>query len=137
MQGKGLPAQRQTSAVQRQDADAPPNNTGLPDGLKAGLETLSGMDMSSLLGDLFEIRFNLTLPGSIGANNATSVNGNTLTWEVDLTDEGGSFEAVSTVGGGSSAMLLGGAAVAADYLSLSVSPKVMPAEVEGGPLRVA
>ena len=66
-----------------------------------------------IIGDLFEIRFNLTLPGTIGANNATSVNGNTLTWEVDLTDEGGTFEAVSTVGGGSSAMMIGGAAVAA------------------------
>ncbi len=99
----------------RFEADSSGVSDGIGDALSQsdGGDMMSGMDMSSLLGDLFEIRFNLTLPGSIGANNATSVNGNTLTWEVDLTDEGGTFEAVSTVGGGSSAMLLGGAAVAA------------------------
>jgi hypothetical protein len=34
-------------------------------------------------------------------------------WNVDVTDEGGTYEAVSSVGGGSSALLVGGAAVAA------------------------
>ena len=99
----------------RFEADASGVNDGLGDALgeSGGEDMLSGMDPSMILGDLFEIRFNLTLPGTIGANNATSVNGNTLTWEVDVTDEGGTFEAVSTVGGGSSAMLIGGAAVAA------------------------
>lgn len=95
------------------------DSSGVSDGLGDALgesgsdDMLSGMDPSMILGDLFEIRFNLTLPGSIGENNADSVNGNTLTWNLDLTDEGGTFEAVSTVGGGSSAMLIGGAAVAA------------------------
>lgn len=99
----------------RFEADTSGVNEGLGDALgeTGGEDMLSGMDPSMILGDLFEIRFNLTLPGTIGANNATSVNGNTLTWEVDLTDEGGTFEAVSTVGGGSSALLIGGAAVAA------------------------
>ena len=98
----------------RFEADASGVNEGLTDALgdSGGDDMMSGMDMSSIIGDLFEIRFNLTLPGTIGANNATSVNGNTLTWEVDLTDEGGTFEAVSTVGGGSSALLIGGVAVA-------------------------
>lgn len=99
----------------RFEADASGVSEGLGDALgeSGGDDMLSGMDPSMILGDLFEIRFNLTLPGTIGANNATSVNGNTLTWDVDLTDEGGTFEAVSTVGGGSSAMMIGATAIAA------------------------
>ena len=93
--------------------------SGLDEGLSdavgetGGDDLLSGIDPTSLFEDLFEIRFKLTLPGTIGANNADSVNGNTLTWNVDVADEGGTYEAVSTVGGGSSALLLGGAAIAA------------------------
>ncbi len=82
-------------------------------GESGGEDMLSGLDASSIIGDLFEIRFHLTLPGSIGANNADSVDGNTLTWNLDLTQEAGTFEAVSTVGGGSSALLIGGIAIAA------------------------
>jgi hypothetical protein len=76
-------------------------------------DLLGGLDPSSLLGDLFEIRFQLTLPGTINEHNADSVNGNTLTWNLDVTEEAGTLEASSTVGGSSSALLLGGAAVAA------------------------
>ena len=78
-----------------------------------GEDLLSGLDASSLIGDLFEIRFQLTLPGEIGAHNADTVNGNTLVWNLDVTEASGTLEATSTVGGGSSALLLGGAAVAA------------------------
>jgi len=82
-------------------------------GEQAGDDLLSGIDSETLFEDLFEIRFRLTLPGTIGANNADEVDGNTLTWNVDVADEGGTYEAVSTVGGGSSALLLGAAVVAA------------------------
>lgn len=92
--------------------------SGLDEGLSdavgetGGDDLLSGIDPTTLFEDLFEIRFKLTLPGTIGANNADSVDGNTLTWNVDVADEGGTYEAVSTVGGGSNALLLGGAAIA-------------------------
>lgn len=82
-------------------------------GESGGDDLLSGIDPTSLFEDLFEIRFKLTLPGTIGANNADAIEGNTLIWNVDVTDEGGTYEAVSSVGGGSSALLLGGAAIAA------------------------
>lgn len=99
----------------RFEADVSGVDEGLSGALgeSGGEDMLSGLDASSILGDLFEIRFNLTLPGTIGANNADSVNGNTLTWNLDLTEEAGTFEAVSTVGGSSSALFIGGAAIAA------------------------
>lgn len=80
----------------------------------AGDDLLSGIDPTTLFEDLFEIRFKLTLPGTIGANNADEVDGNTLLWNVDIADDGGTYEAVSTVGGSSSALLVGvGVAAAA------------------------
>ena len=78
-----------------------------------GDDLFSGIDPTSLFEDLFEIRFRLTLPGEIGANNADLVEGNTLVWNVGLADEGGTYEAVSTTGGGSTALLYGGIAIAA------------------------
>ena len=79
-------------------------------------DLLSGIDPSTLFEDLFEIRFRLTLPGTIGANNADAVDGNTLTWNLDMGSDGGELYATSTTGGGSSTMLVGGAAVAAAAL---------------------
>ncbi len=93
--------------------------SGVDEGLSGALgdsggdDLLQGMDPSAILGDLFEIRFNLTMPGSITEHNADSINGNTLTWELGFDEEGESLMAVSTVGGGSSALLIGGIAVAA------------------------
>lgn len=78
-----------------------------------GDDLFSGLDPSSLIEDLFEIRFKLTLPGTIGDNNADSVDGNTLVWNVGLADEGGTYTAVSTTGGSSSTLLYAGIAVAA------------------------
>ena len=90
-------------------------------GDQAGDDLLSGIDPTTLFEDLFEIRFRLTLPGTIGANNADAVDGNTLTWNVDVADEGGTYEAVSTVGGGSSGLLFGaGAAAAAVVVGVGV-----------------
>lgn len=81
----------------------------------SGGDVLGGID-ASMMEDLFEIRFRLTLPGSIGANNADVVNGNTLTWNLDLGSNGGELHATSTTGGSSSAMLIGGGAIAAAAL---------------------
>ena len=78
----------------------------------SGGDMLSGID-ASMMEDLFEIRFRLTLPGSIGENNADAVSANTLTWNLDLGSSGGELYATSTTGGGSSTMLIGGAAAAA------------------------
>ncbi len=95
------------------------DTTGVDEGLSGALgesggdDLLQGMDASSILGDLFEIRFNLAMPGDITEHNADSVNGNTLTWEIDVSDEGGTLIAVSNVGGSSSALLYGGIAAAA------------------------
>ena len=93
--------------------------SGLDEGLTdavgdtGGDDLLAGFDAESLFEDLFQIRFKLALPGTIGDNNADEVNGNTLIWNVDVSDEGRTYEAVSTVGGGSSALLIGAGAVAA------------------------
>lgn len=93
--------------------------SGLDEGLTdavgdSGSEDLfSGIDPASFFEDLFEIRFKLTLPGTIGDNNADAVDGNTLVWNVDLADEGGTFEATSSTAGDSSALILGVGAVAA------------------------
>ena len=99
----------------RFEVDASGVDEGLTGALgeSGGEEMLQGMDASTILGDLFEIRFNLTMPGSIQEHNADSVNGNNLTWELDLAEGGGTLRAVSQVGGGSSAVLIGGIAVAA------------------------
>jgi len=78
-----------------------------------------GEDMmmdSSMMADLFDIRFRLTLPGSITEHNADQVDGSTLTWEIGLDDTRTSLEAVSTTSGSSSALLIGGVAVVAAAL---------------------
>lgn len=92
--------------------------SGLGDDLAGSLgseggDLVEGMDPSALIEDLFQIRFKLTLPGEIGENNADEVDGNTLLWNVGLSDDGGTYEAVSSTGGGSSALILGAVAVAA------------------------
>ena len=99
----------------RFEADASGVDEGLSGALgeSGGEDMLSGLDPSSIMGDLFEIRFNLTMPGSIGEHNADVINGNRLTWNLDLTEENQTFRAVSTIGGGSSALLFGGIAAAA------------------------
>ncbi len=81
--------------------------TGLEEGLTdLGGEsddfTFEGLDPETLLSQLFQIRFVVSLPGEIGSNNADAVDGNTLVWNVGFSDEGRSLEAVSTVGGGGS-----------------------------------
>lgn len=78
-------------------------------------EIPSGFD-TSMLSDLFDMRFRLTLPGEIKENNADSVSGNTLTWKLALDEQRDALEAVSSTAGGSSALLIGGAAVIAAAL---------------------
>lgn len=82
-------------------------------GDSGGDDVFSGLDPASLFEDLFEIRFKLTLPGTIGDNNADEIDGNTLIWNVGISDEGGTYEAASTTGSDSSALLVGIGAVAA------------------------
>lgn len=88
---------------------------GLTEGLGGGggEDLLQGMDPTELFSNLFQIRFLLTLPGKIGENNADEVNGNTLIWNIDLTDEGKTLNAVSSTGGSSRSVLylIGGIAL--------------------------
>ncbi len=77
----------------RFDVDVSGLDEGLTDavGDSGGEDLFSGIDPASFFEDLFEIRFKLTLPGTIGDNNADEVDGNTLIWNVDLADEGGTL----------------------------------------------
>ncbi|MFQ5426822.1 MAG: hypothetical protein ACE5EV_07055 [Gaiellales bacterium] len=84
--------------------------TGLEDDLAdfggggEGDFTLEGFDPAALFEQVFEIRFVVSLPGTIVSNNADSVDGNTLTWNVGFEDEGRTLQAVSDVGGSSSSV---------------------------------
>src|SRR5262245_50888275 len=49
-------------AVAQAQADSSANRTGMPDGLKAGIESLSGMDMSDV-----RVNFNSARPARIAA----------------------------------------------------------------------
>ncbi len=49
--------------------------------------TFEGLDPADLLESLFLIRFVVTLPGTLGDNNADSVDGNTLVWVIALDGE--------------------------------------------------
>jgi len=89
---------------------------GLTEGLgggSGGEDLLQGMDPAELFSNLFQIRFLLTLPGKIGENNADEVDGNTLIWNIDMTDEGKTLNAVSSTGGSSRSVLylIGGIAL--------------------------
>jgi hypothetical protein len=75
-------------------------------GESAGDDMLSGLDPATLFEDLFEIRFRLTLPGTVESHNADSVNGNELIWNVDVADEGTTYEAVSTTKAGAISLIL-------------------------------
>ncbi len=79
--------------------------TGLQDDLTdlggdSGEFGFEGFDPASIFEQLFQIRFVVTLPGTIGANNADSVDGNTLIWNIAFDDEGRTLEASSDLGGG-------------------------------------
>lgn len=50
------------SAVQRKEEAAKPNNTGLPDNLKSGIESLSGMSMDSV-----KVHYNSSQPAQLNA----------------------------------------------------------------------
>lgn len=101
--------------------------TGLEDdlsGLTSGGDgdiTFEGLDPAALFGQVFEIRFVVSLPGKIVNHNADSVDGNTLTWNVGFDDQGRTLQAVSDIGGGSSVPVLGVVAlVAAAILGLAL-----------------
>lgn len=92
--------------------------TGVDEGLTGALDEAGGEDLLSGFGaeamaDVFEVRFSLTLPGTIKEHNADVVNGNTLVWNLSIADERETLEAVSSTAGGSYALIIGGAAAAA------------------------
>jgi hypothetical protein len=76
-------------------------------GAGGGEDMLQGFSPDEIMQELFEIRFLLTLPGEIVSNNADSVDGNTLIWNVAMSDEGTTYEAVSTTSGGGAGVLWG------------------------------
>ena len=73
--GFGQPAQREEieeeeppsaagqAVMQHRAEPAAPNQTGMPDGLKAGIETLSGMDMSAV-----RVHYNSSKPAQLNAH---------------------------------------------------------------------
>ena len=63
------------------------------------------MDMS-MLDDVFDIRFALTLPGEIVSSNADLVTGQTLIWELSLDDRARVMEARSEVPGAGAGMII-------------------------------
>jgi len=61
--------------------------------------SFEGADGAALFASLFDIRYLVSLPGSIGNNNADVVDGNTLIWSIGLTDDGRVLSATSSPGG--------------------------------------
>ena len=72
--------------------------------------TLAALSRDPAL-ELFDAEFELTLPGTIGENNADTVVGNNLTWELSFSDDAEALSATSTLGGSNSAFIIGGGAV--------------------------
>ena len=133
-----------------QDADGTRFNAVLE-----GVDELAGDPgetdaMAEMLGlsldDLFTIRFVVSAPGSLGANNASSTNGSTATWDVTpdadfVTDGDATMTAEWTPGGGGAsssvwiivvvlAVLAAIAAVAAVLIKRS---KKTPGDHDAGP----
>jgi hypothetical protein len=84
-------------------------------GEAGGEELMPGFGPDAL-SEVFDARFRLTLPGTIQDNNADSVNGNTLTWNIVVGDTRDALQAVSSTAGGTSPLLIGGVAVVAAAL---------------------
>lgn len=59
------------------------------------------MDVDEMIGQIFQIRFLVTLPGTITSHNADTVEGNTMVWDIGLVDEGRTLSATSEPSGGS------------------------------------
>lgn len=78
-----------------------------------------GIDMTQILGDLFLIRFVVTLPGTIGDHNADEVDGNTLIWVIPLDGSDIEMFASSSTGSASSILpyAIGGMVVVAALLA--------------------
>lgn len=74
---------------------------GLEEGFSesGGDLSFSGDEGAAMFASLFDIRFVVTLPGSIGDHNADLVEGNTLIWNIGLNDEGAKLFATSSPGG--------------------------------------
>lgn len=64
---------------------------------EGGDDAIFDIDPAQFLTDFFEIRLLLELPGTIGDNNADSVDGNVLTWNIGFTDSGRELRAESSL----------------------------------------
>ncbi|MCJ7726384.1 MAG: hypothetical protein MUP76_08380 [Acidimicrobiia bacterium] len=78
-------------------------STTLDDALGGDSEDMAGIP-PEMLSEFFEVNIRITMPGEILDHNATSRDGNTLTWNVNLTDPSISISAQSnpnaSAGGG-------------------------------------
>jgi hypothetical protein len=54
----------------------------------------------ALVAQVFQVRFVVTMPGTIGDHNATTQDGNTLIWNIPVTGGDQTLFATSTLGGG-------------------------------------
>lgn len=86
---------------------------------------LQGIDPTQLLESFFKVRFVVTLPGTIGANNADVVDANTLIWNVPLDGQARTLRATSTTGGGGLAGLLPVAAAVVLVLGIGAAGFVL------------
>lgn len=59
-----------------------------------------GLDPAQFLGEIFQIRFIVTMPGEVTSHNADVIDGSTLVWEVPLDGRTRILEAVSGSSGG-------------------------------------
>ena len=75
-----------SSLTIEQDASGTRFNAVLEDVDQLAGDPDEAEDMSSMLGmsldDLFSVKFTVTAPGSLGANNASSTSGSTATWDI-------------------------------------------------------
>ncbi|MDH3499013.1 MAG: hypothetical protein OEM97_02730 [Acidimicrobiia bacterium] len=74
--------------------------------MAGGDAALDGIDPAAFLESLFQVRFLVTLPGTVGDHNADEVDGDTLIWSIGLDGQSRTLSASSTVGGSGLAGLL-------------------------------
>ena len=101
-------------------------------------EEFSGFDLGeeALVAQVFQVRMVVTLPGTIVDSNATTQDGNTLTWNIPLTGDDQSLFATSELGGGLPVPLPVLAAIAA-VLGLAVGLTLYRRRPAPGPTRPA
>lgn len=74
--------------------------------MAGGDAAFEGLDPAQFLESLFQVRFLVTLPGTIGDHNADLVEGNTLVWRVPLDAQDRTLRASSSLTGSGLAEML-------------------------------